>query len=309
MNTLTLKSPAKVNLYLEVLNKRADGFHSIETVFERLDLCDEITFKKTAKDGITIKCAHPHVPCGPKNLVHKVAVRIQKDFGISAGVTVTIKKNIPVAAGLAGGSSNAATTLLALNQLWNIGLSKSQLDRYAADLGSDINFFLNKASFALGTDRGQVIQKLNIRRKLWHIVVVPKVKVYAKDVYQSLSISPASDAVTTRQTRRLGSKAEGVTNVLTKKKQGVNILIHHLEKGSPLHIAQGMSNDLQQVVIGLCPKLEKLQKKLKSLNAKGVMVSGSGPAVFGLTDSQKEAQEIKRILTKTYSQVYVTRTL
>ncbi|MBF0490573.1 MAG: 4-(cytidine 5'-diphospho)-2-C-methyl-D-erythritol kinase, partial [Candidatus Omnitrophica bacterium] len=130
MTSITLNSYAKLNLVLNVLGKRPDGFHQLRTIFERIDLHDTITLKKRSF-GIHISCNHPHVPLGPKNLVYKIALKLQNDFGIKEGVSMTIRKRIPVAAGLAGGSSNAATVLLGLNQLWNLNLSQKKLIEYA----------------------------------------------------------------------------------------------------------------------------------------------------------------------------------
>ncbi|MFT7539014.1 MAG: 4-diphosphocytidyl-2-C-methyl-D-erythritol kinase, partial [Lysobacterales bacterium] len=189
MSSLVLKSAAKVNLYLKVLNQREDGFHNIETLFQRIDLCDELTFHKNASGRITITCSHPHVPEGPKNLVYKVAQKFKDDFGIKEGIHIDIKKSIPVAAGLAGGSTNAATALIALNQLWDIGLTRESLVEYAIGIGSDVAFFLYDTSFAIGTDRGHVLETVDIKQKYYYILVTPKIKVYAKDAYQELALS------------------------------------------------------------------------------------------------------------------------
>lgn len=309
MNSLTLKSPAKVNLYLTVFDKKENGFHSIETLFERIDLCDELSFRQTKKDTITIHCNHPQVPAGSKNLVYKVAQTLKDAHGIESGVSIRIKKNIPVAAGLAGGSSNAAIALIALNRLWSIGLNKKQLAEYAASLGSDINFFLDDASFALGEDRGQIISPVKCATKLWHVLVVPKVKVYAKDAYQKLEILRSKVGVNASSKRRLHTIQEGGENLLTKQEQGVNILIRKLQKGVFSDIWSLLRNDLEEPVIGLCPRIKVVQQRFKSLEAKGVVVSGSGPAVFALVESKEKALAMQRALKKIYSQVFVVRTL
>src|SRR6185436_451831 len=158
MKSITLQSPAKLNLYLKIVNKRPDGFHNLTTLFERIDLADEITLTSEASGRIRVSCDHPQVPTGPKNLVYKAAALLKQDFGIKQGVHITICKNIPVAAGLAGGSSNAATVLQGLNKLWNLKLTKTRLAAYAARIGSDVAFFLYDCSWALGTGRGEVIE-------------------------------------------------------------------------------------------------------------------------------------------------------
>lgn len=285
MNRIELLSPAKINLYLKVLGKRPDGFHEIKTVFERIDLCDKISFTKNKTGKIKIHCSHPHVPVGPKNLVYQVARMLKEKCQISQGVDVTIEKKIPVAAGLAGGSSNAATALLGLNKLWDIGLTKRQLCYIAAKLGSDISFFLHDASFALGTGRGEKIRKLNISTKLWHILVVPRIKVYSKDVYSRVKLS------------------------LTKKDDNATILIHNLRNSNVLGLRGYLTNDLENAIFRLEPRLLVLKERLKSLSSDGVMLSGSGPSTFGLVESKDEASSLKYVLGKRFSQVYAVRTL
>ena len=290
MSILRYSSPAKVNLLLNVLSKRSDGFHTISTIFERINLCDELTFYKTQKK-ISITCNHPQVPTGSKNLVYKVASLLHKNCNIQSGVHINIKKSIPVASGLAGGSTNAATSLIALNQLWHLNLNHSQLNTYASHIGSDVSFFLHNSSFAIGEDRGQVITPLKLKKTLWHILIVPKIKLYAKDVYESLCTNNLSNE-----------------KVLTRKKDNANIFFRSLQRKGFSCILPLMKNDLETSVMNLCPKIKVLKERLTSLGAKSVMVSGSGPSVFGLTQSKKEAYNIKQNLDKRYSQVYVVKT-
>src|SRR3989338_9757846 len=127
MRSIILPSPAKLNLFLKVHNKRSDGFHNIVTVFERISLSDELTFRANTRGTIRITCDHPQVPVGPKNLVYKAARLLQDTFHLENGVNIKIKKRIPVAAGLAGGSSNAAAALLGISRLWGLKLSRQQL--------------------------------------------------------------------------------------------------------------------------------------------------------------------------------------
>ena len=130
MNSITLRSPAKLNLYLHVHNKRPDGFHNITTVFERINLFDDIRLTTNRSGKIKIFCSHQDVPKGPKNLVYRVAKRLRDEFSVKAGVDITIKKQIPVAAGLAGGSSNAATTLMGLHRLWRAWVCQKKFFDY-----------------------------------------------------------------------------------------------------------------------------------------------------------------------------------
>lgn len=297
MRRIRLSSPAKLNLFLKVLNKRPDGFHNIFTVFERIDLKDEISLRLNPIGAIHVNCAHPQVPRGPKNLVYRAAKLLQNDFRIKEGVDIHIKKNIPVAAGLGGGSSNAATVLQGLNELWKLRLSRPKLLSYARRLGSDVAFFLYDCPWAIGTQRGDCIQKLNIKTKLWHVLVVPCVKIYSGQVYGGLGLPGG----------RL-PHGQGPRKVLTKRNDNANIFIHHLRRDDVSEIGRGLVNDLERVVLRLSPHLGKLKQRLKSLDTKGVMVSGSGPCVFAIIETEQQAKDIQRILSRRFSRVFVAKT-
>lgn len=294
MRRIRLASPAKLNLLLKVLHKRPDGFHNIITVFERIDLSDEIRLTPNSSGAIRIDCAHPQVPRGPKNIAYQAAKLLRDDFQIKEGVDIFIKKNIPVAAGLGGGSGNAATTLQGLNELWKLGLSRPQLLSYARRLGSDVAFFLYDCPWALGTGRGDFIQKLDVKVKLWHVLVVPCIKIYSGEVYGGLGLSPGPAAP---------------RKVLTKRSDNVSIFLRHLRRADVAQTGYRLVNDLERVVLLLFPHLKKLKQRLKSLDTKGVMVSGSGPCVFAVVETQQQAKDIQRILSRRFSRVFVAKTL
>lgn len=289
MSEIVLRSPAKLNLFLKVLNKREDGYHNIVTLFERINLFDEIHLRSNESGAVHIDCAHRQVPKGPKNLVYKAARLLQKDFGVHQGVEIKIKKRIPVAAGLAGGSSNAASVLLGLNRIWALHLSRRKLLSYARQIGSDVAFFLYDCPWAIGHGRGDIIKRVNIETRLWHVLITPRITLHSGEVYKGLSKGT-------------------YTNVLTTRKDNVSILIHNLKKNNIGGAAQRCVNDLEPVVMSACPNLLKLKEKLKSLNIQGVMISGSGPSLFGLTATKKEAERIKGLLSKRFAQVVVVRT-
>ncbi len=284
MKNILLKSPAKVNLYLRIINRRPDGFHNLKTIFERINLFDSIRLRKIKENKIRIHCTHKDVPTGPKNLVYKVAQKLKEDFHIAQGVEISIVKRIPVAAGMAGGSSNAATVLLGLNRLWSLNLSLREMVAYASNIGSDVAFFLYDVSWALGTQRGEQIQPLKLSQKLWHVLVIPKIKLYAKDVYSHLKLQ------------------------LTKKSDDANILLQHLRKNHLDVVSALMTNDLESTVMEMHPRLKSLKMRMEALNCIKVIVSGSGPCVYGLVHSRKEALRIKKILNQTYSRVFVAQT-
>jgi len=285
MNRITLPAPAKINLALKVINKRPDGYHNLKTLFERVNLCDEITFVANKSGKIKITCRNPQVPRGSKNLIYRAARLLQEEYAIPQGVDVQLTKRIPVAAGLAGGSSNAATALLGLNKIWNLGLKRKKLLKIAMKIGADVPFFIHNCSWALGTQRGDHIKKLSISVKLWHILIVPRIKMYSSEVFTAINLK------------------------LTKGCDNVNILIRSLKNDNIKRAECLLSNDLEKGILRLRPSLINIKKILNKYNIKGVSFSGSGPSMFGLVDSRREAQAIKAILGKRYSRIFIVRTL
>ena len=285
MRRLTVRSPAKLNLVLDVLGKRPDGFHELRTIFERISLADQIILTRNKTNKISIRCAHPHVPLSSRNLAVKAAMMLSRDFSISEGLDINIIKNIPVAAGLAGGSSNAAAVLSGLNRLWKIGLNNAQLVNYAACLGSDVAFFLYDTSYALGTGRGELISPLDVKTKLWHVLVTPRVKIYTKEVFTRLKLK------------------------LTNKKDNVNILLPFLRKGDLVRLAGSLSNDLEPAILSLRPNFIYIKNKLLDAGATGACFSGSGPTIFALAESQKHALSLRAKFDRRYTQVFVVSTM
>ncbi|MCX5710525.1 MAG: 4-(cytidine 5'-diphospho)-2-C-methyl-D-erythritol kinase [Candidatus Omnitrophica bacterium] len=184
---MILKSYAKLNLFLQVFKRqRKDSYHNLITLFERIDLFDSITLKKRADSKIRVICSDRNVPSGKSNLCFRAASLLQDTCGVDKGVDIIIKKRIPVGAGLGGGSSNAAATLLGLNKLWGLDLSLSRLVSLSGKIGSDVPFFIYNVPFALGTSRGDKIYPLGNMKKvrLWHLLVVPNIHVSTPLIYR-----------------------------------------------------------------------------------------------------------------------------
>ncbi len=285
MKKLCLRSPAKLNLALDVLAKRSDGYHELKTVFERIDLCDRITLWPRADGLVKVICSHPQVPKGPANLAAKAAMLLKQDLNLAQGLNIHIEKKIPVAAGLAGGSSNAATVLLGLNRLWKLRLSQKQLRDYAGRLGSDVTFFIYDVSYAVGEGRGEKIRPLPIPTKLWHLLVTPRVKMLTKDVFGRLNLD------------------------LTNKMDSVNILLPYLRKSVPSAIGPKLANGLEPAILSLRPDFARLKKKMSDAGACGVCFSGSGPSVFALARSKQHAGQMKARLDRRFAQVKIVSTL
>jgi len=266
------RAPAKLNLYLRVLGTRPDGYHEIETLFERIDLADELTFEPAGTLSLT--CSDPSLSCGEDNLVIRAARALQEATGTKAGARIHLTKRIPVAAGLGGGSSDAAATLLGLHELWGLHLEHGQLLALAAGLGSDVPVFLLDAPFAIGRGRGERCEPVAAGPPLAHLLVVPRARLSTTDVYEGAQFS------------------------LTAPKPSITMILHALSNGSLGELATGLWNDLQPEAIRRCPSIAVILAQLRDHGCLGAGLSGSGPAVFGLCRDLSHAQDLLRGLRR-----------
>jgi len=271
---IRIKAPAKVNLFLKVLGKRPDGFHELDTLFEALDFVDELVIQEEPS-RIRLICNVSTLPRGPRNLVVQAAQLLKGKYSVSQGALIHLRKNIPVAAGLGGGSSDAAATLLGLNRFWKLRLPKKRLLKLAEELGSDVPFFILKSPYALARGRGEKLKALKVRSKLWHVLVTPRLKVLAKDVYRAL---------------RLRS--------LTPPRTGARMLATSLQKRNFSNFSSLPYNTLEQVLLERYPVIQRLKDDLIRGGCDVAMVSGSGPTVFGLAKSPVQARRIARLIRK-----------
>ena len=273
---MKLLSPAKINLYLHVLRKRADGYHDIDTLFERVSLFDEIELR-AAPSGIQVECPAKGVPSGRKNLAYRTAALLKERFGASQGVVIKIKKNIPIAAGLGGGSSNAATVLLGLNRLWKLHLSRRKLLALAAEIGSDVPFFILEKTFAIGKGRGEILSAIRSSGPpLWHCLVKPPFGISTKEAYQRC---PSS--------------------FLTPPRGDARMTIRSLQKGNSEHLAGRLVNSLERALNKrVISKIAIIKNALKKEGALACLLSGSGSTVFGVFSSKQSALKAARHLKK-----------
>ncbi|MBN2452996.1 MAG: 4-(cytidine 5'-diphospho)-2-C-methyl-D-erythritol kinase [Candidatus Omnitrophica bacterium] len=260
MSSIELTAPAKVNLVLKVFNKRKDGYHNLLTLFERISLSDLVTVSM-APSGISITCDRAVVKRAKDNIAYKAAELILKTARVGAGVRIDIRKRIPVAAGLGGGSSDAAATLIGINRLFNINMGKAGLMRLGAKLGADVPFFIFDTPFAVGRGIGDRLKKADLRVKLYHLLIYPGFKVATKDVYKALDLGLTM--------RRGGDKI-----TLPKDWSGFEGIVH---------------NDLEDIIIIKRPVIGKVIQCLVSSLGRKAMVSGSGPSVFCLYRTRREA--------------------
>jgi 4-diphosphocytidyl-2-C-methyl-D-erythritol kinase len=261
-NGLCILAPAKINLSLLVSGKRPDGYHELETIMAKIDYCDEILIENGTKPGIELICEGPYpVPPGQDNLVWKACQLLMNKVGKQLPIKITLTKNIPAGTGLGSGSSDAAATLMGLNRFANFGVSSTDLHAAAADLGSDVNFFL-EGPLAFCTGRGEKIKPLNVAFPFQAILIIPDISTSTKEVYKNYTHN------------------QDLYTLLSSK---INAF---LEENKVDFAASICANMLQKSCFHLYPRLADIKKTVEGLTRKNVCLSGSGSAIYCLIDSQ-----------------------
>ena len=262
---LKFKTPAKVNLGLHVHGKREDGFHELETIFQMVSLFDDVELELLSS-GIKLECDMPGIPTDDTNLVCKAALLLRKSYQVEGkGVSIRLKKKIPFGAGLGGGSGNAAGVLMGLNRLWDLNIEREKLFALAAELGSDVPFFLTSPC-ALGKGRGERLKVLEPCSKFQVLLVFPGFPIATSWVYQNLRLK------------------------LTKRPNNISILRKNLSLSDITSLGSQLYNDLESVVIQKFPEVKVVKDELWAWGALGVLLSGSGSTVFGIFDDPEKAQ-------------------
>jgi 4-diphosphocytidyl-2-C-methyl-D-erythritol kinase len=257
-DSVHLESHAKVNLRLEILKKREDGYHELRTVFQKISLHDTLHFSLKKVKGISIMADHPKLPLGKKNLVYRAAQSMFQVCGYRGGVRIEIEKKVPLGAGLGGGSSNAATTLMALNQMLELNLSQKELMGMGLGIGADVPFFFLKGA-AIGSGIGERLKKEELP-SLWYVLIYPNFEVSTRWAYQHF--------------------------VLTNRRIRFNL--HRFLK-TPEGISRILLNHLEEVVSKRYPQIRLMKGLLLSAGALGALMTGSGPTVFGVFPEAKSA--------------------
>lgn len=260
MTTLKLKAPAKINYLLNVIRRRPDGYHDLRMIMQRINLCDEISLSLTDTSEITVTCGSQGVPNGPGNIAWKAARAMLDLSGSAQGASINIVKNIPVAAGLGGGSSDAATVLMGLNQLLDTRLSDQQLMKIGVKLGADVPFFIFKNT-ALAEGIGERLTAIRNMPNVWILLVNPGVHVSTGWVYKSLQLT--NDSILSTLPEFFGS-AKDICNIF--------------------------ANDLETVTIPAFPVIAEIKDLMLKSDAVGSMMSGSGSTVFGIFETQYQAE-------------------
>ncbi|MBW1705339.1 MAG: 4-(cytidine 5'-diphospho)-2-C-methyl-D-erythritol kinase [Deltaproteobacteria bacterium] len=263
-----LLAPAKLNIRLKVTGRRPDGYHELVSIMVPVGLFDHLELERTRRGRIRLTCQGLSIPDNEENLVYRAARAFFSRTGLEPGLSVRLTKNIPVAAGLGGGSSNAACTLKALNDMWSNPLTSEELAELSVSLGADIPFFLkNRPCMAKGI--GEILEPIEKWPGFWYVIVTPPVKVSTAWVYANLKLK-----LTTGE---------------------YDSIITYLESES-FDIAEILENDLETVTASHFPVISTIKKALVAGGAKGALMSGSGPSVFGIFESKDQAISAKKHL-------------
>lgn len=278
---VSIKAPAKINLALDVLKKRDDGFHEVEMVMTTVDLADRIELALLVEDTITIDVSEGFLPSDHRNLAFQAAQLLKDRFHVKKGVSIFIKKNIPVSAGLAGGSADAAATLRGLNQIWGLGLTLDELAVIGSEIGSDVSFCVYGGT-ALATGRGEVIQHLESPPPCWVILAKPPIGVSTAEVYRNVVVDEL-------------------------KHPDIRAMLVAIEDRDYPKICSNLGNVLESVTFNLYPEVKRIKDQMIRFGTDGVLMSGSGPTVFGLVHHESKMQRICNGLRGFCADVYAVR--
>lgn len=304
MQFYSLIAPAKINLYLDIIGDRPDGFHELVMILQSVELADRVDLQPSDTQNIHLYCDHPQVPTDETNLAYRAA-RLMCDtfperYANYGGVSIRIIKNIPVAAGLAGGSSNAAAVLVGIDLLWQLGLTQPELQELAANIGSDVPFCIGGGT-AIATGRGEKLDEIRRLSNIW--VVLAK--------YENISVSTPW----AYQTYRQQYSDTYVSDAAAIEARMANIrsipLVDAISHQDTPKIAKLMSNDLEKVVLPEYPQVAGLKSAFTAAGVLGTMMSGSGPTVFALCESEERAsavsQQVKTQIAHPQLKFWVTK--
>ncbi|HEY9581852.1 MAG TPA: 4-(cytidine 5'-diphospho)-2-C-methyl-D-erythritol kinase [Savagea sp.] len=275
------KAPAKINLTLDVLGKREDGYHEVDMVMTTIDLADRLTFEQLDEDTIQIQTYDRFIPNDQRNLAYQAAQLLKETYEIKQGVRITIQKKIPVAAGLAGGSTDAAAALRGLNRLWNLHLTLDELAQYGAKIGSDVPFCVYGGT-ARATGRGEQIEHIAAMPHSWVVLVKPAISVSTASIYSKVDSTI------------LGRNA-------------TQQMVDALTEGQYNKICRTMHNALESITMHQYPEVARLKEKMQKIGADAVLMSGSGPTVFAIVKNEERAKRMYNGLRGFCSEVYCVR--
>ena len=285
MDSIRLKARAKINLSLDVLGKREDGYHDVRMVMQTIGIYDRLIITKIPEDEIRIQSNLFYLPINENNLIYKAAKLLKDEFGFAGGVDVNLNKFIPVAAGMAGGSTDAASTLFGINKIYELGLSQNKLMELGVQIGADVPYCIMRGT-ALAEGIGEQLSRLKPVPHMWIVVAKPPINISTKLVYEQLDMN----------------------DILYHP--NVDKMIQAINKESIEEIAANMGNVLERVTIPLYPIIDSIKNDMLSHGAINAMMSGSGPTVFGIFPNERTALTGQPFLKfkKEAKQVYITET-
>lgn len=266
MDEISLKALAKINLGLDVLGKREDGYHEVRMIMQTIHLYDRVEIKKTKSPHIHVETNLFYLPVDENNLVYKAAKLMKTEFKIKEGVRITLQKFIPVAAGMAGGSSDAAAVMVGMNRIFNLGIKQSRLMELGLKIGADVPFCIMRGT-ALAEGIGEKLTPLPPMPKCPVLIAKPAVSVSTKRVYEQLHLTEMTEH------------------------PDIDLIAENLKKKNLKGIAENMGNILETVTIKEFPVIREIKKLMKENGALGAMMTGSGPTVFGIYHNEKEIRK------------------
>lgn len=283
MDKLELKALAKINLGLDVLGRRENGYHDVRMVMQTIHLYDDVILEKTKEPGIHLETNLSYLPVDENNIAYKAAKLLRDEFGITEGIRIRLKKYIPVAAGMAGGSTNAAAVLFGMNRMYGLGLTEQQLKDRGVKLGADVPYCIMRGT-VLAEGIGEILTPLPPMPKCYVLIAKPGLSVSTKIVYE---------------------KFDALKDV---EHPDIDRLMLGLENGKLAEVASSMGNVLEGVTIGLYPVIENIKQVMIQEGALNAMMSGSGPTVFGIFEDRRTAKKAYNVLKekKLAKQIYVT---
>ena len=280
---MLIKAYAKINISLDVIGKREDGYHLLKMIMQTIDLYDHINVKRS-DTGINISCNKPYIPTDDRNLVYKAAEILMNTYNIKGGVDIYLKKNIPVAAGLAGGSTDAAAVLKAMRSLYELNIDDKELMNLGVKIGADVPYCIVGGT-ALCEGIGEKVIKLTDFKNQILIIVKPSFGVSTKEVYKSLDISKIN------------------------KHPDTDTIIENIEEANLFRVSKNMKNVLENVTLRKHTVLKNIKNELISMGAMGALMSGSGPTIFAFFEDMLKAQSCYDRIKKKYKEVFITRTI
>ncbi len=264
MHTIRLKAMAKINLGLDVVGKRPDGYHEVRMIMQSINLYDSISITKTKTNSIKISTNLPYLPTNENNLVYKAADLLLTEFHLPKGLFISLRKHIPVAAGMAGGSSDAAATLVGINKLYNLGLSKKDLMKRGVTLGADIPFCIMRGT-ALSEGIGEILTPIHGMPDCPILIAKPDISVSTKYIYENLRLDNSTHH------------------------PDIDGLIQSIQTQDLSGVAQKIGNVLERVTVSKYPVVEEIKNSMKEKGALNSLMSGSGPTVYGIFSNKETA--------------------